>query len=464
MKEKRTLDSYNEMPVFKAVLLNALPAIAAMLMTLIYNLADTYFIGKTNDAYQVAAVSLATPLFMIFMTVGTVFGIGGTVLISRSFGEGKNDLAKKASSFCMWGSVVSGILLYILIIIFKENLLTLLGASEMTRKFTDTYLTIVSVSGPFAVISGCFSNILRSEGQAGKAMTGQILGNVLNMCLDAVLIMVFHMGIVGCAVATLIGEIAGALYYIVYLMRGTSALSIRINDFSMGEGILRNVFVIGFPAALGSLLMSVSSMVLNGMMAQYGDMAVAGIGVAAKISMITGMISLGVGQGIQPLFGYAVGAKNWTRFKKTMNVSLALATLIGCVMTAFCYLFMSRIAGAFLTDPEALDYAVNFCRVAIITGPLFGIYYVTINAIQSMGAGRESLIINVSRQGFIYIPMLFLMNVFFGITGLVWAQPIADITSLALSMFLYSMVYKRLTSEDISTVNLERARTSLVNM
>ena len=147
-----------------------------------------------------------------------------------------------------------------------------------------------------------------------------------------------------------------------------------------------------------------------------------------------------------------------------MNVSLALATLIGCVMTAFCYLFMSRIAGAFLTDPEALDYAVNFCRVAIITGPLFGIYYVTINAIQSMGAGRESLIINVSRQGFIYIPMLFLMNVFFGITGLVWAQPIADITSLALSMFLYSMVYKRLTSEDISTVNLERARTSLVNM
>ena len=194
-----SLEKYSTMPVGTAVIKNALPAVAAMLMTLIYNLADTFFIGQTHDAYQVAAVSLATPIFLIFMSVGSVFGIGGTSVISRAIGEGRKEYAKKVCAFCMWCCVFIGILLSACILICMESLLKVIGASADTWEFTKTYLTIVSFCGPFALISSCFSNVLRAEGQANKAMTGQIIGNVLNMLLDAVLIMVFHLDVVGCA-------------------------------------------------------------------------------------------------------------------------------------------------------------------------------------------------------------------------------------------------------------------------
>ena len=305
---EQTLDKYSRMPVSKAVIQNALPAVAAMLMVLIYNLADTFFIGQTHDAYQVAAVSLATPVFLVFMSVGTIFGIGGTSVISRAFGEGKREYAKKVCSFCMWSCAGIGILLTVGFLAFMEPMLRLIGASTDTWEYTKTYLTIVSFCGPFALISSCFSNILRAEGQATKAMNGQLIGNLINMALDAVLIMVFHWDIVGCALATLLGETLGAAYYLYFYIRGNSSLGINIKDFTWKESVAKNVLSIGVPAALGSLLMSVSQIIMNSQMTAYGDMALAGIGVAMKIVMITGMVSMGIGQGVQPLLGYCVGA------------------------------------------------------------------------------------------------------------------------------------------------------------
>lgn len=443
-----SLEKYNTMPVGTAVIKNALPAVAAMLMTLIYNLADTFFIGQTHDAYQVAAVSLATPVFLIFMAVGSIFGIGGTSVISRAIGEGRKEYAKKVCAFCMWCCVFVGILLSACILIFMEPLLKVIGASADTWEFTKTYLMIVSFSGPFALISSCFSNVLRAEGQANKAMTGQIIGNVLNMVLDAVLIMVFHLDIVGCALATLIGETAGAFYYIVYFLRGKSSLSVNIKDFSVKDKIASGVLAIGIPAALASILMSVASVIMNALMAEYGDMAVAGIGVAMKIVMITGMVSMGIGQGVQPLLGFCVGAKDYTRFKQYMKFSLVFATVLGVVLTLLCYLFTGEIVSAFLTDQSAYDYALKFARLLLVTGPLFGIYYVLSNALQAMGAAVSSLIVNVSRQGLVYIPALFLFRALMGADGLALAQPAADIVSLILGLVMYVIISRRTFRED----------------
>ncbi len=459
MKEK-SLEKYNEMPALKAVLLNALPAVAAMLMTLIYNLADTFFIGKTNDAYQVAAVSLATPVFLIFMAVGQVFGIGGTSVISRALGENKKDFAKKVSSFAMWSCIILGIALTVLILVFMDPLLSLIGASESTWEYTKTYLTIVSFSGVFALVSSCFSNILRAEGQANKAMMGQIIGNVLNMCLDAVFIMGFHWDIVGCALATLIGEFAGAAYYLYYYFSGKSSLSVKIKDFTVKESVASSVMVIGIPAALGSLLMSVSQILMNAQMASYGDMAVAGIGVAMKVVMITGMISMGIGQGIQPLIGYCVGAKDWSRLKKYMKYSLGFAAVIGIGLTALCYLFLNQIVSAFLTDASAFSYAISFAKVMLCTGPLFGIFYCMTNALQAMGAATSSLIINVSRQGIVYIPALFLLGAAFGATGLAWAQPAADIISFVMVVIMYAVVSRKLMKNAGTDNNSEFSQVS----
>lgn len=447
MENQKSMEVFSKAPVSQAVLKNALPAMAAMLMVLVYNLADTFFIGQTHDALQVAAVSLATPVFLIFMAAGTVFGIGGTSVISRALGEGKKEYARKVCAFCMWGCIVVGIVMAALFLIFMDPILSLIGASSETWDLSKTYLSIVACGGPLVLISNCFSNVIRAEGEPGTAMMGQLLGNLLNVVLDPIMILGFGWNIAGAAIATVIGNLFGAGYYIFYFLRGKSSLSISIKDFTVKDKVCSSVLVIGVPAALGSLLMSVSQILINSQMAEYGDMAIAGMGVAMKVVVITGMICMGLGQGVQPLLGYLVGAKLWKRFQDVFKFSILFALILGVVLTMICYLFTNQIVSAFLTDATAFDYAVSFAKILLTTSFLFGVFYVLTNALQAMGAATASLIINLSRQGIIFIPALFLLKAFLGLTGLIWAQPIADILSLALAAGLYVDTYRKLSMQ-----------------
>lgn len=326
---------------------------------------------------------------------------------------------------------------------FYRLILLLIGASEDTWEYAKNYLTIVSCSGVFVLISNCYSNILRAEGQATKAMIGQVIGNLLNVVLDPIMILSLSWNITGAAVATVIGNVTAAGYYIAYFLREGSSLSIRIKDFSVKDKICSSVLAIGIPASLASVLMSVSQMIMNGLMAGYGDMAIAGIGVAMKVTMITGMIAMGIGQGIQPLLGYCVGARTWERYRKIMRFSMWFAFLLGLTMTVFCYLFTDQIVSAFLTEEKPFDYAVQFARILLSTSTLFGVFYVLTNALQAMGAAVSSLIINLSRQGLIYIPSLFLLKAALGVNGLVWAQPVADILSIGLAVGLYAITFRK---------------------
>lgn len=445
MEDQKTIEVFQDMPVPQAVMKNALPAMAAMLMVLIYNLADTFFIGQTHDALQVAAVSLATPVFLIFMAVGTVFGIGGTSVISRAMGQRRQDYAKKVCSFCMWGCVVVGVVMSVFFLLFMEQILGWIGATPDTWDYAKTYLTIVSYCGPFVLIGNCYSNVIRAEGQSGKAMMGQLLGNLLNVVLDPLFILVFGWDIAGAAIATVIGNVVGAGYYILYFLRGKSSMSIHPKDLTLGGGVCSGVLAIGIPASLGSLLMSVSQIVVNALMTGYGDMALAGIGVAMKVTMMTGMVCIGFGQGIQPLLGYCVGAGLWERFKKVMDFSLIFSLALSAVMTGICYLFTDQIVSAFLTDQDAYDYAVQFARILLTTSFLFGVFYVLSNSLQAMGAATAALIVNLSRQGVIYIPALFILNAALGAAGLAWAQPVADLLSTVLVAGLY--IYTRRKAE-----------------
>ena len=417
---------------------------AAMLMVLIYNLADTFFIGQTHNDILLAAVSLATPVFLIFMAVGTVFGMGGTSVISRALGEGRTEYAKKVCSFCMWGCIVVGITISALFLIFMDSILALVGASADTWEPAKTYLAIVAFGGPFVLISNCYSNVIRAGGNSTQAMTGQLLGNLVNVVLDPIMILGLNWGIAGAAIATVIGNVLGAGYYILYFVRVKSSLSIRLQDFSMKDKICSGVLAIGIPASLGSLLMSVSQIIINSQMAGYDDMAVAGIGVAMKVTMMTGMVCIGFGQGIQPLLGYCVGAKLWERFKKTMRFSIIFSLGLSAVMTALCYLLRGQIVGAFLTEPAAFDYAVAFTNILLTTSILFGLFYVLCNSLQAMGVATPALIVNLSRQGIIYIPALFILQAWLGVSGLVWAQPVADILSTALVLFHYFRVSRKM--------------------
>lgn len=324
---------------------------AAMLMVLIYNLADTFFIGQTHDDLQVAAVSLATPIFLLFMSLGTVFGIGGTSVISRALGEGRKDYAKKVCSFCMWSCVGVGILMSALFLLFMNPILSLIGASTETWVYAKTYLTIVSCSGPFVLIANCYSNVIRAEGQSGKAMMGQLLGNLLNVILNPIMILVLHWNITGAAIATVIGNVVGAGYYILYFLKELGAVQ-----------------------------------------------------------------------------------------ESALRFSLQFAFALSVVLTALCYLFTGQIVSAFLTDAAAYDYGFAFSRILPCTSFLFGVFYVLINALQACGAATESFIVNISRQGLIYIPAMFILGSIFHETGLIWAQPVADVLSFLLAVVLYRRI------------------------
>lgn len=444
MENKKSMELFSNAPVSQAVFKNALPAMAAMLMVLVYNLADTFFIGQTHDTLQVAAVSLATPVFLIFMAVGTIFGIGGTSVISRAMGEGRTEYAKKVCSFCMWGCVIVGVVMSVCMLIFIAPILSLVGASADTWNLAKTYLMVVVCCGPFVLISNCYSNVVRTEGESAKAMMGTLIGNLLNVVLDPILILGFRWNIAGAAIATVIGNVIGAGYYIAYFVRGKSSLSISLKDFTMKNKVASAVLAIGVPAALGSVLMSVSQIIINSQMAEYGDMAIAAMGVAMKVVTITGMVCMGLGQGVQPILGYCVGAILWGRFKKVLRFSLVFAFLLSAVLTGICYLFTSQIISAFLTDTTAFGYAVQFSRILLTTSFLFGVFYVLTNALQAMGAGAAALVINVSRQGIIFIPALFILKAVIGMTGLVWAQPVADVVSLIIAYVLYVNTSKKM--------------------
>lgn len=442
--EDKTTEIFKNAPVPKAVLSNAIPSIISMIMVLAYNLADTFFIGQTKNAYMVAAVSVATPAFLIFMAIGMLFGIGGTSLISRMLGQGKQEKAKSISSFCFWTGLVIGIISMVLIWVLNKPICLLVGASDETLGYTSQYLSILAVSVPFLIISNMFSNIIRAEGYAQKAMVGMIIGNVANIVLDPVMILLFKWNIAGAAIATTIGNILATLYYMIHLVSKNSLLSIRLKDYKAGGSIATGVLSIGIPASFNSILMSTSNIIINNLMKVYGDMAVAGLGVAMKVNMIVVMLLIGLGTGIQPLLGYCFGAKNRQRYIAVLKFSVCLALGMSIVMTIICYLGAAPLVTAFLDNQDAFSYGFTFSRIYIISGPVLGILFVMINAIQSTGAALPSLILSISRQGLLFIPILFVLNaVTDSAQMLVIAQPVTDYLATAFSVVLFIITYKK---------------------
>jgi putative MATE family efflux protein len=442
--QDKTQQIFRDAPVPKAVLANAIPSIISMLMVLVYNLADTFFIGQTKDPLMVAAVSVATPAFLIFMAVGMLFGIGGTSMISRMLGEGKRDVAKNISAFCFWTGAAVGVIAMVFMYIFAVPISRLIGASDATVGYASQYLKIVSVSLPFLIVSNSFSNIIRSEGRANIAMAGTIIGNIINIVFDPIMILAFGWNVAGAAIATVLGNIFSAVFYVIHLTSKRSILSINIKDYTLKKIVVTGVLSIGVPASLNNILMSFSNIFINSFMAKHGDLQLAGLGVAMKVNMIAVMLLIGVGTGIQPLLGYCFGAGNRKRYISVLKFSLCFAIVLSIVMTSICYFGAAPLAKAFLDDEEAFSYAFAFSRIYILSGPVLGILFVFINAIQSMGAAVPALIMSVSRQGIIYFPILITVSIVANTpTHLAMVQPITDYISVVLATVLFIMSYRK---------------------
>lgn len=442
--QEKSIEIFRNAPVPKAVLSNIIPSVVSMMMVLLYNLADTFFIGQTKNPYMVAAVSIATPAFLLFMAIGMLFGIGGTSLISRMLGEGKEEYAKHTSSFCFWTGLTIGVISMIGIWIFSGPICKVIGASADTMDYTAQYINIVAAGIPFLIIGNAFSNIIRAEGRAKTAMAGMIIGNIMNIVLDPVMILGFGWNVAGAAIATVIGNVFSAAFYFIHLVSKRSMLSINPRDYKARDHIATGVMAIGIPASFNSILMSTSNIIVNNLMKKYGDMAVAGMGVAMKVNMIVVMLLIGVGTGVQPLLGYCFGAGNRKRYISVLKFSLCLAFGLSAVMTVICYCGAGPLVRAFLDNEDAFDYGMKFARIYIYSGPVLGLLFVFINAIQSTGAAIPSLILSVSRQGLLYMPIIFTFNaVFTSERMLVLAQPVTDYLATTLSLILFLITFKK---------------------
>ncbi len=445
MKDNREL--FENAPVSKAVAVMAVPTMISMLVVVIYNMADTFFIGQTGDPMQVAAVSLATPVFMVFMALGNLFGIGGSSAISRALGEKKAERAKNISSFCCYGSLGLGIVMALLFLVGMDGILKLIGASENTVGYARDYLTYIAFGGPFIMFGTAFGNILRGEGAAKESMIGNMIGTVTNIVLDPIMILGLGWGVVGAAVATVIGNMAASGFYLVYFLRKKSSLSIRFGDFKAGERIASGVMAIGIPASLNNILMSCANIVLNQVLISYGDTPVAAMGVAMKANMLLVLLQIGLCSGIQPLIGYNYGARNKKRLMQVFRFTGICAVVMGTLLTILMVAARQSIIRAFIDDSQVVAYGIQMVIALQISGPALGILFLCINTIQGMGKAVPSLVLTICRQGLVFIPAVYILNGIFGLDGVIYAQPAADFISIVLSLAICLGIFRKMDKQ-----------------
>lgn len=449
-KEKRE-KIFASYPIPKAVAALAVPSVLSSIVNVIYNMADTYFVSLMKDTEATAAVSLTMPVFLFFVAFGNIFGVGGSAYISRSMGEGRKDRVKKISSFAIFSSILSGAVLLALILIFIKPLITALGSTGAeTTEYAYGYLKYIAIGGPMIVTSITASNLVRGEGGAKESMIGMMIGTVTNIILDPIMILTMNMGVAGAAIATVIGNIASVIYYTVYLMKGNSILSCNPKRFAVNDGIFKNVVSIGIPAAINNILMSLSNIILNNFMKDYGEAAVAALGIAMKVNMLIAFVQMGTGMGIQPLIGYSYGAKNIKRLKGVIKFTILCTVIFGSVLTLLYFLFTKNIINIFNGehDPAVTEYGISILRALILSGPFIGIMFTFNFAFQGMGKPLPTLILSLGRQGLIFLPLLIVMNKYVGFDGIVYAQPTADLFCVVLAFIMFLIVVKQQKKKD----------------
>lgn len=434
MKDRTEI--FEKYPIAKAVWTLALPTMIGMLVTVIYNLADTFFVGKTNDVNMVAAVSITMPIFMILMAIGTIFGIGGGTYISRMLGTKNYKRVKEISSFSFYAQIIIGIVCIILGLIFMPQLLKISGADKNTYEHAKNYLFYVAIFAPAIILAFSLGQITRAEGAAKEAMFGMMIGTVLNIILDPIFIINLKMGVAGAALATGISNLVSVVYYCLFFMKKNSYVSILPKDFYIDFDMLKSILSIGFPAALNSILMSTSVVIYNNYAVKYGTDFLAALGVISRINMLPVLLLIGLAQGVQPLVAYNFSAKNIVRMKAVLKYTIISGTIIATTFAVILFFAGGEAVRAFINQDNVVNLGKMVEKRNVLSIPILAVLFTLMSAFQAFGEGTPSLILSISRQGLVFIPFVIIANKIWGMNGLIYAQPVADILSTCLALFL----------------------------
>ncbi len=428
----------------KALLAMGIPTMIGMLVNAFYNLVDAYFVGGLGES-QMGAISVVYPLGQVVVGLGLLFGNGAASYISRLLGRGYKENADKVASTALYSSVSAGAVIIIISMVFLHPILKLLGATDSILPFAATYASLYIVSCIFNVFNVTMNNIVTSEGAAKTTMCALLTGAVLNIALDPLFIYVFNLGVAGAAIATAISQAVSTCVYLTYIFRKKSVFHFRVKDCTYTKETMSEIFKIGIPTLVFQILTSVSISLINNAAGDYGDSAIAGMGVVTRLISMGSLSVFGFIKGFQPIAGYSYGAKKFDRLREAIKTSILWSTVFCVIFGVILALFPTAIVSQFTKgDAEMIRIGAASLRANGISIMLFGFYTVYSSLFLALGKGREGFILGACRQGICFIPVILLLPIVWGLNGIMYAQPIADMLSAAITVFMAIPLHKKL--------------------
>ena len=450
-------------PVGKLLIKYSLPAIIGMIVNGLYNVVDRIFIGNIPGVGPLAITGLGvtTPIMTIIIAFGMLIGVGATTNISIKLGQGKREEAEKLIGNAITLAIIVGLLISVIGLTFENQILTIFGASEGSLPYAKAYIGIVLLGAVFNLLGFVFNNTIRGDGNPKLSATIMVVGCITNIVLDALFIMVFNMGIQGAAIATVTSQLVTAIWGMSYYLKGKSNLNFRISSLKLDKTLVLATFAIGSAPFAMQIAASCVQIICNNSLKTYGgDLAIGAMATINSVIMMVGMPIVGISQGAQPIVGFNYGAKKYDRAQKTLKICMISATLglgIGWLSVQFV---PQPIVSMFNSDKELVRISVDGIRKYLSMMPLIGVSMIGSNYFQSIGKAKQAMFLSLLRQVILLVPMMLILPRIFGLNGVWFAQPIADLISFTVTAVL---LYKELktykviisTNEEIEWLSLE---------
>lgn len=428
----------------------ALPVVFSMVVTLVYNLADTYFIARTNDAMLVAGVSLCAPLFTALMALGNIYGQGGSSLISRLLGAGDRDSVRRVSAFCFYLAILTGAVVAAPMLLLRRPALGLLGASEKTARYAEAYYTVIVAGAPLVILSFIHTNLMRSEGMSAQSMVCTVSGSLLNIVLDPVFISALGWGARGAALATVLGYALTDALCLYFVRRRSAALSVDVRRARVNRGELRQIFAVGTTAAITNIATSVCVVWMNQFLLRYGEEKIAALGIVLKVTMVVQLILVGFSFGGVPLFGYLYGAGEREKLRRLLRFCTAFLCGLALGESLLVFLCAGPLMRAFIADAAIIADGAAMLRWQIAGMVFCAVVLLYTCLFQASGKALEALALSLSRQGVIFLAVFAAATLAAGYRGFLVSQPAADALSAALALVLYHRAFRARHADGIA--------------
>lgn len=459
--EKKTI-LFEQTPIPKAVLQLAVPTVLSSLVMVLYNLADTYFVGMLNNPIQNAAVTLAAPVLLAFNAINNLFGVGSSSMMSRALGRRDYETVSRSSAFGFYCALGCGLLFSLMCAVFQKPLLILLGADSVTMEATADYMnwTVTCGAAP-AILNVVMAYLVRAEGSALHASIGTMSGCLLNIILDPVFILPWglNLGAAGAGLATFLSNCVALLYFLIllFLKRGKTYVCINPKKFGFQKMIVLGVCGVGVPASIQNLLNVTGMTILNNFTSSFGANAVAAMGIAQKINMVPMNVAMGLSQGIMPLISYNYSSGNARRMKGTIWFAAKVSLAIIVTVSVLYFIFPGPFVSMFMKNDTIIEYGSSFLQGFCLGLPFLCIDFLAVGVFQAVGMGREALIFAILRKIVLEIPALCLLNWLFPLYGLAYAQLTAELVLAAAAVFVLARLFRRLSNMPGETVKRQDA-------